>query len=241
VTDGSGGDGTFNWNCLGAYGGTSAACVATAVYPVTGACGSGNGVTTPNIPSGSSACSAGTQSVTDSTGSDGAFNWTCQGAHGGGNATCSAPKTPPVNGQCGAGNNTVTPTIPTGTQACATGSQSVTDGSASDGKFDWNCSGLYGGSSAACSATKGILPGVGASFTGSRTVVALLVPLWYADALTWNFPNATACTASGAWTGAKATSGTQTLTASLGVTKTYTLTCTNTYGSATLSVTLVPP
>ncbi len=55
--------------------------------------------------------------------------------------------------------------------------------------------------------------------------------------LTWNSTNATACTATGAWSGAKTVNGTQ----STGVlstvgTQTYTLTCTGTGGSVTNSV-----
>ena len=52
--------------------------------------------------------------------------------------------------------------------------------------------------------------------------------------LTWSSTGATSCTASGGWTGTKATSGTQTIT---GVTAsaTYTLTCSEGSGSADLS------
>jgi hypothetical protein len=49
--------------------------------------------------------------------------------------------------------------------------------------------------------------------------------------LTWSSSNATACTASGAWSGAKATSGTQSLT-NLTSTGTYSLVCTGTAGSS---------
>ena len=61
--------------------------------------------------------------------------------------------------------------------------------------------------------------------------------------LTWNSTNATSCTASGGWSGAKATSGTQTLT-SLTSTATYTITCTGAGGTspaASATVTVGPP
>ena len=60
--------------------------------------------------------------------------------------------------------------------------------------------------------------------------------------LTWSSANATSCTASGGWTGSKATSGTQTLT-NLTTTTTYTLTCTGTGGSANnaATITVTPP
>jgi hypothetical protein len=55
--------------------------------------------------------------------------------------------------------------------------------------------------------------------------------------LTWSSTNATSCTASGAWTGTKATSGTQSLT-NLTTTGTYTLACTGTGGSISKSATI---
>lgn len=55
--------------------------------------------------------------------------------------------------------------------------------------------------------------------------------------LSWNSSNATACNATGAWSGSKPTSGTYN-TGSLTSTKTYTLTCTGAGGSASDSVTV---
>lgn len=55
--------------------------------------------------------------------------------------------------------------------------------------------------------------------------------------LNWSSTNATACTASGAWSGAKAVSGSQTLT-NLLATGTYTLTCTGPGGSVAPAVTI---
>ena len=61
--------------------------------------------------------------------------------------------------------------------------------------------------------------------------------------LTWSSSNATACTASGAWSGPEATSGTQAVTPPNTGSYSYTLTCTGTSGSASatavLSATLV--
>ena len=61
--------------------------------------------------------------------------------------------------------------------------------------------------------------------------------------LSWSSTNATACTASNGWSGAKATSGSES-TGNLTSSKTYTLTCTGPGGSASDSVTVnvsVPP
>jgi hypothetical protein len=63
--------------------------------------------------------------------------------------------------------------------------------------------------------------------------------------LTWSSTNATACTASGGWSGAKATSGSQQVT-NITATTTYTLVCTGAGGNsptrnATVTVTSTPP
>jgi plastocyanin len=55
--------------------------------------------------------------------------------------------------------------------------------------------------------------------------------------LTWSSSNATACSASGAWTGAKAVSGSET-SASLAATSSFTLACSGAGGTATQSVTV---
>ena len=53
--------------------------------------------------------------------------------------------------------------------------------------------------------------------------------------LTWSSTNATSCTASGAWSGTKATSGSQSISPT--TTSTYTLSCTGAGGSSSQSVT----
>jgi hypothetical protein len=54
--------------------------------------------------------------------------------------------------------------------------------------------------------------------------------------LSWNSTNATSCTASGAWSGSKATSGTQSVSPTS--TSTYNLSCTGTGGTANASATV---
>jgi serine protease len=58
--------------------------------------------------------------------------------------------------------------------------------------------------------------------------------------LTWSSANATACSASGGWTGARATSGTE-QTAALTTNTTYTITCGSAVASAPVTVTQPPP
>ena len=54
--------------------------------------------------------------------------------------------------------------------------------------------------------------------------------------LTWTSTDAMSCTASGDWSGTKATTGTESMTVSTAGTKTYTLACTGTSGSVSKSV-----
>ncbi|MES2683204.1 MAG: carboxypeptidase regulatory-like domain-containing protein [Pseudomonadota bacterium] len=64
-----------------------------------------------------------------------------------------------------------------------------------------------------------------------------------ASTLTWSSTNATSCTASNGWTGARPVSGTESVTPASAGTVTYTLTCTGAggSGSATSAVTATPP
>jgi hypothetical protein len=59
-----------------------------------------------------------------------------------------------------------------------------------------------------------------------------------ASTLTWTASNATACTASGGWSGAKATTGGSQSTGALTASKSYTLTCSGSGGSASHSATV---
>lgn len=109
----------------------------------------------------------------------------------------------------------------------ASGSQSVTLTSANT--FTLACTGRGGQASA--SATVEPLPPPTVTFTGSTSKV---LP-GEAVALTWSSTNATACTASGSWSGTKGTSGTETPAAPTDD-ATYTLTCTGPGGSRAASV-----
>ena len=78
------------------------------------------------------------------------------------------------------------------------------------------------------------LPPGAPTITVSPTVVAI----GSSATLTWSAANVTACTASGNWSGAKASSGMLTLTPTTAGTDTYTLSCSNAHGSAQHSATL---
>jgi hypothetical protein len=77
------------------------------------------------------------------------------------------------------------------------------------------------------------------------TLTASSIVVGSSTTLTWSSANSTGCTASGSWSGAQATSGTQTVVPAAAGTDTYMLTCANTTGSsaaasATLTVTAPP-
>ena len=57
--------------------------------PVDGKCGSSNGGTFSSQPT-TNLCTSGTTSWSDSSGSDGSYNWSCAGSNGGTTASCSA-------------------------------------------------------------------------------------------------------------------------------------------------------
>jgi hypothetical protein len=100
-----------------------------------------------------------------------------------------------------------------------------------DTTYTLTCNGPGGSDSETVVVT--ILPAPSLTFTAYPTSVAS----GNASTLTWNATNATACTASGAWSGTRNTSGTQS-TGALTTTSTYSLTCTGAGGSATQSVTI---
>jgi Subtilase family len=71
------------------------------------------------------------------------------------------------------------------------------------------------------------------------TLAATSVVVGSSTTITWSSVNATSCAASGGWSGALATSGTQTLSPTVAGTSTYSLTCANSAGASNAgSVTL---
>lgn len=64
------------------------------------------------------------------------------------------------------------------------------------------------------------------------------VVLGNASSITWSSTNSTSCVATGSWTGARATSGTESVTPAAAGTATYTLTCTGAGGAGTAAATV---
>src|SRR5262245_36540520 len=80
---------------------------------------------------------------------------------------------------------------------------------------------------AGCGGGGGEAPAAPAAPTGSITVSPTSITVGSSATLNWSMSNAATCTASGAWSGAQATSGTQTLSPGAAATYTYTLACQN--------------
>lgn len=207
-------DGQFNWICDGMNGGAdSGACAAN--KRVDGSCGPANGVPTYNYPS-SNRCgpynlysgSYPSDSGTDTAGNDGHFNWTCNGLHGGGSEACGAPRA--ETNSCGSAHTGAFDDSPptSGTSRCTNSSGSVNyiDESGKDGYFNWACNGVNGGAGQSCYAQR-------RAPTVTLNTSSTYVPVGNTVTLSWSASaNADACEASGAWSGPRATSGTEQVT-----------------------------
>lgn len=97
--------------------------------------------------------------------------------------------------------------------------------------FTLNCTGPGGSNSRSTTITVAAPPSVTLSANPTS------VQSGGSSTLTWSSSNASGCTASGDWSGSKATSGSQTIT-SLTSDSTFTLVCTGTGGSTTRSTTV---
>jgi len=129
------------------------------------------------------------------------------------------------------------------------GSQNVTlTATPSSGyTLSWGGDCLSAGSNSTCTVNMARTKNVSVTFTAISpiaTITASPNPVSYnsPSTITWSSANATACTASGSWSGAKAVSGSQS-TGNLTTAQTYTINCTGPGGSDTKSVTVnvTPP
>lgn len=112
------------------YGTPKSITCAPVTTPVTGSCGTTN-----------NACNAG--SLSDTADSSTNYLWSCMGANGGADASCSIAKPVQVSGTCGTTNN-----------ACTAGTLSDTADSSTD--YLWSCMGTNGGGDALCSIPKAV-------------------------------------------------------------------------------------
>lgn len=122
-----------------------------------------------------------------------------------------------------------------------TGTQTVTPSSAGSFTYTAMCTGPGGtASSQPVIISVSVPPSPTVSLSATRTSLTL----GQSTTLNWSSTNATSCTASGAWSGAQAVSGTQVFTPASGGTYTYTLSCSGSGGgpvSQQVTVSVVPP
>jgi hypothetical protein len=116
------------------------------------------------------------------------------------------------------------------------GTASETPTAAGSDVFTLTCTGS--GGSAHAAATLTVLAPVTPAPTVMITVNPTSVTVGTSAALTWSSTNATACTASGAWSGDEAVSGMASETPTIAGSEVFTLTCTGAGGSANASATL---
>lgn len=196
-TDTLGTDGTFNWQCAGANGGTTASCVATKTATPTNAT-----IYAPDctIPAGSSSCdilvswNMSNVQIPRSVRKDGVSVTTAATSNG----TAVTLQHGTYTFAVYQGNTAIV--SDTATAECATGST-------------WN--------GTVCTGTPPQTPTL--TFSGSPTTISP----GGASTLTWTVTNADSCWASGGWTGWKAFSGTNNQQVTPSVTTTYSLECFN--------------
>ena len=202
-----------------------------------------------------SRATGGALSVTPSTAGNYAYTLTCTGAGGTSTATANLAVTAPTptptvsltsspsNITAGASatlqwttNNATSCTASgawSGSRATS-GSLSVTQSTVGSYAYALTCTGTGGTSSATANLSV-------TAATPAPTVSLMISPgsisLGANSTLQWSSTNASSCTASGAWSGAKASSGTQVLSPAAGG-YTYTLTCTGSGGTANASASL---
>jgi Subtilase family len=122
------------------------------------------------------------------------------------------------------------------------GTKTLTPTAAGTYTYSLTCSNA-GGTSKPATATLTMTAAVPAA--PSLSLAATSIAVGASTTITWSSSNATSCTASGSWSGALATSGTQTLMPTTAGTDVYSLTCSNAGGtskstSATLTVAAAP-
>jgi hypothetical protein len=113
------------------------------------------------------------------------------------------------------------------------GTQSVTPTAAGSVSYVLTCTGTGGSADATATLTV-----TSPAPTVTISVSPTSITVGSSATLTWSATNATSCSASGAWSGNQATSGTATVSPTTAATDSYTLACTGAGGTATATATL---
>ncbi len=114
------------------------------------------------------------------------------------------------------------------------GTASVTPTAAGTASYTLTCTGAGGSATGTASLTVTAPPAP----TVAIAVSPATITVGASTVITWSSTGATACAASGSWTGAEATSGTSKVTPTAAGTATYTLACTGQGGTTSKSATL---
>ena len=139
---------SWTWTCAGFNGGVTASCSAIKLVSTNGSCGSA--ATGQTIKPTSNLCSTGTPSTVSGSGP---WTWTCTGTNGGTIATCSAAKVTVANGTCSSTHNGQSFTsLTSSNNLCSVGT--VANFATTNNGWTWTCSGVSGGTTASCAATK---------------------------------------------------------------------------------------
>jgi Beta-propeller repeat len=115
----------------------------------------------------------------------------------------------------------------------ASGTQSVTPTATGNSTYTLTCTGAGGSANASAALT---VNAVAAAPTVTLSISTTSIMVGQSAMLVWSSTNATSCTASGAWTGTQATSGTLTITPSAAGASTYTLVCSGAASATAMSV-----
>jgi len=198
---------------------------------------------------------SGTATETPTAAGTATYNLSCSGSGGNGNAsaavTVGTPAAPTVTIAVApttitvGGSSTLTWSSTNATACTASGAWSgtqATSGTATEtpaaagtDTYTLTCTGAGGSANGSATLT---VNAAAVAPTALITVNPTTITLGGTATLTWSSTNATACTASGAWSGAEATSGTQSVTPTAVGTDSYEITCTGSGGSASSTATL---
>lgn len=201
----------------------------------------------------------GNQSLTPAATGNAAYTLTCTGPGGSGNATATVtvnavppPPAPTVTISANPttitlGANSTLSWSSTSAAACTAsgawagnkainGTESVTPTATGNATYTLTCTGSGGSGNATATVTVNpvAVPPPTVTIAANPTTITLGA----SSTLTWSSTNATGCTASGGWSGAKAVSGTENATPTAIGSAVYTLTCTGSGGTSNALVTL---
>ena len=124
----------YNWQCVGANGGTTDDCSIAKPLPINGSCNE----------SQNNGCHEGS-TLNDQADSNTHYNWQCIGSNGGTTDDCSIAKPLPINGSCNESQN----------NGCHE-SSTLNDQADSNTHYNWQCVGANGGTTDDCSIAKSL-------------------------------------------------------------------------------------